>query len=84
VSVVGGEPPKLDQSRFVGVQNQSEPDEAFPKLVQEPFGLVAMLESHDEIIGITHDNDIARSELRPPLLNPQVEDVVQVHVGQQW
>ena len=42
-----------------------------------------MLEPDDKIIGVRHDDHVARGELGPPLLNPQVEDVVQKHVGEQ-
>jgi hypothetical protein len=83
LSVAGGEPPKLDQSRFVGVQSQTESGETFPKLLQEPFGLAAMLETNDEIVSVTHDDDIARGELRPPPVDPQVEDIMVVQIGQE-
>jgi len=83
LSISGGEPSEFDQSRFVRVQRQAELVKTFLKFLQETFGLAAVLEPNDEIVGITHSNDIACGELRPPPLDPQVEDVVQVHVSQE-
>ena len=41
-----------------------------------PFGdsLVAVLKPDEEIVGIAHDDHIARGGLGPPLPNPQVEE----------
>ena len=41
------------------------------------------LEPDDEIVGVTHNDHVARGELGPPLLDPQVEGVVQKHVREQ-
>src|SRR5262249_21684112 len=79
-SVLGGEPPDFDQSRFLGVQGQAELLKTSPQFSEEPFGLAAVLEPNDEIVGVPHDDHIARDELGPPLLNPQVEDVMKKYV----
>src|SRR5688572_5803223 len=42
-----------------------------------------MLESHNKVIREPHDDDIAVSLRLPPLLDPQVQYVVQVDIGQQ-
>src|SRR5688500_15501927 len=42
-----------------------------------------MLETHDEVIRIAHDDDIAGRSRLSPSISPQVEHVVQVDVGQQ-
>jgi hypothetical protein len=42
-----------------------------------------MLESYDDIIGIADDDYVAGSAMLSPVLNPQIENVVQVDVGQQ-
>jgi len=54
------------------------------KINQKPFGLVTMLESHNEVIAIAHDDYLALCLLLPPLLNPQVEYIVKVDIGQKW
>src|SRR5438105_12601046 len=45
LSVADSEPSKLDQSRLVGVQHETELLEAIVQIVQEPLGFVTMLES---------------------------------------
>src|SRR5687768_3860162 len=42
-----------------------------------------MLESHNKVIREPHDDDIAVSLRLPPLLDPQVQYVVQVDIGEQ-
>ncbi len=50
---------------------------------EEPLGLESMLESYDEVIGITHQHYIAARVLTTPSLDPQVEHIMKVDVGQQ-
>jgi hypothetical protein len=78
--IVGGEPSELDQSRLVGMQGQAELRKAIPQVVQEPFGLVTMLEPQDEIVRVAYDDDVALCGSLSPLLDPQVEDVVEEHI----
>ena len=73
--VLGGEPPEFDQSRLLGVQSQAELLQATPEFSEEAFGIAAVLEPHDEIVGIAHDDHVARGGPGPPLLDPQVEGV---------
>jgi hypothetical protein len=40
-----------------------------------------VLESDDEILGIAHDDHVARGLTPSPALRPEIEDVVQVDVG---
>jgi hypothetical protein len=42
-----------------------------------------MLEAHDQVVGVAHDDHVALGFAPPPLLRSQVEDVVQVDVGEQ-
>jgi hypothetical protein len=68
--------------RLVGMQRQPESREALTQFGEEAVGLLAMLESDDEIGGETHD-DRSAARLGPtPSLDPEVDDVVQVDVGQ--
>jgi hypothetical protein len=41
------------------------------------------LKAHHKIIGIPDDDDITACDLLAPGLNPQIEYVMQVHVGEQ-
>ena len=81
--VAGGVPPELDQPGFVRVQFQSELREPAAKLVPEPLSVLSVLEPDDEIVSETHDDHITARVPLPPPVGPQVQDVVQVHVGEQ-
>ena len=48
----------------------------------EPPRVAFVLKADDHIIGIAHDDDLAVG-LSPPLLGPEIKDVVQVDVGEQ-
>ena len=83
LTLLGGEPPKPDQSRLLGVQLQAELREPVAKIRPEPLGVVPMLESHHEVVSKTRDDDVTARVPAPPLVSPQVEDVVQVDVRQE-
>jgi len=82
LSVWHGEPPKLDQPGLFRVQLQSELRHPLAKIVQEPLGFRSMLESNNEVVGVAHDDHVPVCPLPSPLLDPQVERVVQVEIGQ--
>jgi hypothetical protein len=42
-----------------------------------------MLESHDDIIGVSDDNHVAGRRAPSPALDPVVEHIVQIHVREQ-
>ena len=42
-----------------------------------------MLESDDDVVGIAHNDHVARGFAPSPALGPQIEDVVQVDIGKQ-
>ena len=47
------------------------------------LGVVSMLEPHDEVVGKPHDDHVAVRLPLPPSVGPEVEDVVQVDIGQE-
>ena len=49
----------------------------------EPLGIRFSLESNDDVVCKSHDNDITVCLFSTPRLNPQVKYVVEVDVGQQ-
>src|SRR5213593_3965108 len=73
----------LDEARLVGMQRQPELREPLAQLGEELLGLLPMLESHDEVVGEAHDHDLSARLLLSPPLDPEIEHVVQVEVGQQ-
>jgi hypothetical protein len=42
-----------------------------------------MLKPHDNVVRIPDHDHLPGRVMRPPLLNPQIEDVVQVNIRQQ-
>jgi len=49
---------KLDDSRFVGVQFESEPRKPLAQFGQKPLCFLAMLKARNEVIGKTDENYI--------------------------
>ena len=49
----------------------------------EPLRVGTIFESRDDIIRVTDDDHIARGGVSTPMLDPEIEDVMQVDVGQQ-
>src|SRR3984893_4315927 len=81
--ILCGVPPKLQQARLVRVQLQPKLLQSLPQDFQKTLGIRLGLEPNDEIVQIPHDDHLTLRLCRPPSLCPQVEHVVQVHVGQQ-
>jgi hypothetical protein len=74
LSILRGEPPKLDQSCFLRMWFQAELGESFPKRFQESLGYYSVFEDDHQVIGVADDNHISRSHFPAPGLDPQVED----------
>ncbi len=62
---------------------ETEAFKAILKVSQESLSLIAVLEPKDEIVGVAHDDHIAGGMTTSPLMCPQVQDVVEVHIGKQ-
>ena len=77
------EPSELDEPGLVRVDSQIEAPEALRQCIHESLRVVLVLEAHHEVVGISNDDGLAVDLVAAPLLlNPQVEDEVQVNVGQ--
>jgi hypothetical protein len=83
VSVFPRKPAKLQNPSLVRMQFQSKFPKPFIKIGQEPFGFATMLESHNEVITIAHNNNVTLRLLLPPLSDPQVEYIMKVDIGQE-
>ena len=70
LSVLGSEPPKLDQPRLLVRQLQVELREPLAKIGEEPLGVVTMLEGHHGVIRKTHHDHLAARLTTPPLVDP--------------
>jgi hypothetical protein len=73
---------KFDEPRFLGMQLKAKLRESFADFREESLGLLSMLEPNDEVIGETHDDHVTLRLRLSPLLDPKVEYVVQIDVGQ--
>ena len=74
---------EFNQPGLVGVQFQREASQSIAKLRKEPCGVRMVLESNNEIVSVAHDNNVTARMPFPPLLNPEVNDVMQVDIREQ-
>jgi hypothetical protein len=74
---------ELDQASLVRVQLQVELREPLTKIGEELLCITEMLEPDYEVIREPDDDHVAPGVLPPPLPDPAVEDVLQVHIGEQ-
>jgi len=75
--------PELDQPGLLRMEFQSEPRQPPLELFKEPHSVSFQLEAKHKIVGIANDDDLALSHSPAPDIYPQIEDVVQLHVGEQ-
>ena len=76
--------PEFNQARFVRVKFQPKLSQAVLPVVEEPLRIWLPLESQDDIIGVPDDNHVAGCRLTPPPPDPEVEDVMQVDIREEW
>jgi hypothetical protein len=74
---------KLDQAGLVRMQRQRKLPQPFAHRVPEATGVALVLKADDDIVGVPHDDHVARGLAPSPALRPEVESIVQVDVGQQ-
>ena len=79
-----GEPPEPKPPRLLRGHLQPELGQPVPELAQEPLRVRSVLKAYHQIVGIPEDNYIAGGHGLAPGVYPEVEDLVQVHVGEQW
>jgi hypothetical protein len=74
---------KLDQARFLGMKLKPERPEASPHVCWKCSAISLMFEPCDQIVGVPDDNHVSMRVSVTPLLGPEIEDVVEIHVCQQ-
>ena len=82
-SLPGSVLPELDQAGLVRMQLQVELPEPFAKIGEEPLRIGLILETGDKVVREAHEDHVSTRVAASPLRDPQVQDVVQVHVGEQ-
>ncbi len=83
LSAFGGKCAELNQAGFPRVQAQCELGQAVLEITQKALRLTPVLEAHNGVVGELHDDHVAARMPFAPLLDPEIVDVVQVHVSQQ-
>src|SRR6202163_637759 len=78
-----GEAAKLNQSGLFRMKRQRKTFEPLAHRVEESPGIHLALKTHDDVVGVSHDDHVTRGLVPSPAFGPQVEDVVQVDVGEQ-
>src|SRR6266404_2660892 len=73
---------ELQKSRLLGMQFQVELPHSFGKLRPTLIGIRFAVESHHDVVGKSHDDDVAVRALLTPCLNPQVKYVMKIDVRQ--
>src|SRR6478752_5300106 len=81
--VLRRETAELDQTGLVRMQLQIELREPCMKLAQEPSRIIEVLEPDHEVVGEPGDDHVAPGVPIPPVPDPQVENVMEVHVSEQ-
>ena len=66
------------------MERQRECLEPLAHRIEEATCVVLMLEAGHQIIGVAHDDGVATGLLPSPAFGPQIEDVVQVDVAEEW
>jgi hypothetical protein len=77
-SILGGKTSKLDQAGLVRMDRQTELCKPLSQLLLKSPSIFAVLKPHDEIVRKADDNHIAASLPLPPLLDPQIEYIVEI------
>ena len=74
---------ELDEAGLFRIQFERELLQSFTHFREKPLAVGLLLEAGDNVVGVAHDNDVSAGMASPPLLRPQIEDVVQIDVRQQ-
>jgi len=81
--VYGREPAELQQARLFWMKFQIKLRQPDLKISQEPLGIGFALKSHYQIVRVTDHYYLPIGYFPPPCFYPKVENVVQIHIGQQ-
>src|SRR5277367_151990 len=74
---------ELDQTGLVRMERQRKRRQSFTHRIQEAAGVGLRPEAEDRVVGVAYDDHVALGFAPSPALGPQIEDVVQVDVGEQ-
>ena len=83
LSIFGREATKLDQPGLFRMQRKRELLQPLPHVLHESLRFSLMLEAHDDVIGVPHNDDLTLDMVLTPVIGPEVERIVKIDVGQQ-
>ena len=73
---------ELDKTRLLWVKFKPELTEACPECIQAGFRVGLALEPNHKVVNVADHNDVLAAALLSPLLDPQIQDIMKVHVCQ--
>jgi len=73
---------KRDNARLFRCQFQFEPPEPVLKCSVEPFSVTLVLKRTHKIVGVSDQARLTATVSLDHSMKPQIENIVQVHVGQ--
>src|SRR5947209_358689 len=77
-------PPKRHQPGFLQMERQT----VHPKPLRQDFhdlaGVLFTSKTHDEVIRITDQEGLTSQVTLHPILEPDIQHIVQIDVGQEW
>ncbi len=74
---------ELDEPGLLGMKRQRELLQPRAHLVEEAPGVTLVLEPDNEVVGIAYEDHVAGGLTPSPALGPEIENIVQIDVGQE-
>ena len=74
---------KLDQAALLRVERQRRLLQPLAHRIPEAPGVRLVLKANDDVVGVAHDNHVARGLAPSPAFGPEVEGVAHIDVGKQ-
>jgi len=81
-AVLSGKSAKFDQPCFALMQFQVKLGKALSERLHEPFSILPILKTHNEVAGKANNDDITSSLPTLPPVDPEVEHVMKIDVGE--
>jgi hypothetical protein len=82
LSVLDRKRTEFQKPRLLGIERQAELSESLLQLGQTALRLHLALQPDHKVVRPSHDDHVAPSLRPPPVLDPQIQDVVKKHVRQ--
>src|SRR3954449_2732130 len=83
-SALGGEPPERDQPGLALVDRQAELRQPLCQRSEELSPLRSVLTADHQVIRIPTHNDLPGCSMSPPLVYPEVDDIMEEDVRKDW